>query len=160
MQFTKLFEPLETPKITLKNRLVVPPMETTLGGEDGSITPELIAYWEERAKGGFGTLILENSSVDPAGNVCLHTPGFYSEEQVPNLSRAADVVSSADILLIIGTSMQVYPAAGLYQYAPSGCRIFMVDPDESAAAHVSGVVHIKDVATAGMRRFREMVKDL
>ena len=36
----------------------------------------------------------------------------------------------------------------------------MVDPDESAAAHVSGVVHIKDVATAGMRRFREMVKDL
>ena len=92
MQFTKLFEPLETPKITLKNRLVVPPMETTLGGEDGSITPELIAYWEERAKGGFGTLILENSSVDPAGNVCLHTPGFYSEEQVPNLSLLPEAV--------------------------------------------------------------------
>ena len=92
MEFTKLFEPLVTPKITLKNRLVVPPMETTLGGEDGSITPELIAYWEERAKGGFGTLILENSSVDPVGNVCLHTPGFYSEDQVPNLSQLPEAV--------------------------------------------------------------------
>lgn len=92
MKYSKLFEPLETPKITLKNRFVVPAMETTLGGEDGSITPELVAYWEARAKGGFGTLILENSSVDPAGNVCLHTPGFYSEDQIPNLSILPEAV--------------------------------------------------------------------
>ena len=54
--------------------------------------------------------------------------------------------------------MQVYPAAGLYQYAPSGCIIYMIDPDPAAAAHVSGVVHIKDVATAGMRKFCEMIQ--
>lgn len=80
-------------------------------------------------------------------------------EQVPNLSKAADAVSQADILLIIGTSLQVYPAAGLYHYAPAGCRIYMIDPDESAAAHVSGVVHIKDVATAGMRKFLELIEN-
>ena len=68
-------------------------------------------------------------------------------------------MSRADILLIVGTSMQVYPAAGLYQYAPSGCKIYMIDPDPAAAAHVSGVVHIKDVATDGMRKFRELISE-
>jgi NAD-dependent deacetylase len=55
--------------------------------------------------------------------------------------------------------MQVYPAAGLYQYAPMDCKIYMIDPDPSAAAHVSGVVHIKDVATTGMRRFKELIEN-
>lgn len=78
-------------------------------------------------------------------------------EAVPNLEKAAIAVSQADILLIIGTSMQVYPAASLYQYAPSGCRIYMIDPDPAAAAHVPGIIHIKDVASEGMRKFREML---
>ncbi len=78
-------------------------------------------------------------------------------EQVPNLEYAAQAVSEADILLIVGTSMQVYPAAGLYHYAPSRCRIFMIDPDPAAAAHVSQVTHIREAATTGMERFRELL---
>ena len=63
----------------------------------------------------------------------------------------------ADILVIVGTSLQVYPAASLYQYAPSGCRIFLIDPDSALGGHIPGVTFINEVATAGMRRFRELI---
>lgn len=72
-------------------------------------------------------------------------------EAVPNLQAAITLVSNADILLVIGTSLQVYPAAMLHTYAPVGCRIYMIDPDESPAASVHGVMHIRKVATEGMR---------
>lgn len=78
-------------------------------------------------------------------------------EAVPNLEPAARIVMEADILLIIGTSMQVYPAASLYRYAPRGCKMYMIDPEDSPAAAVIGVTHIKDVATSGMLRFKEML---
>lgn len=49
-------------------------------------------------------------------------------EDVPALPMAAGIVDRADIVIIIGTSMQVYPAAGLTRYARPDCRIFYVDP--------------------------------
>lgn len=49
-------------------------------------------------------------------------------EEVPLLGFAMDLVSKADIVIIIGTSMQVYPAASLVHYAPSGIPIHFVDP--------------------------------
>ena len=78
-------------------------------------------------------------------------------EQVPNLEMAVQAVSEADILLIVGTSMQVYPAASLYRYAPTSCPIYMIDPDPAAAAYVSRVIHIQEKSTVGMERFREMI---
>lgn len=79
-------------------------------------------------------------------------------EAVPNLETAARLVSVADILVIVGTSLQVYPAASLYHYAPDGCRIFLVDPDSHLGLQVPGVTFINDVATSGMRKFREMLE--
>ncbi|MBQ0086412.1 MAG: NAD-dependent protein deacylase [Bacteroidales bacterium] len=78
-------------------------------------------------------------------------------EAVPNLEKAAAIVQEADILLVIGTSMQVYPAAMLHRYAPSKCRIYMIDPADEPAGAIWGVTHIKDVATSGMRKFRDSV---
>lgn len=51
-------------------------------------------------------------------------------ESVPMIETAIDYVRQADILVIIGTSMNVYPAAGLLSYAPGGARIFLIDPNE------------------------------
>lgn len=81
-------------------------------------------------------------------------------EAVPNLETAARLVSVADILVIVGTSLQVYPAASLYHYAPSGCRIYLIDPDDKLGGHIPGVTFINDVATAGMRRFKEDLQNL
>lgn len=58
-------------------------------------------------------------------------------EEVPLLQQAAEITSMADILLIIGTSMQVYPAAGLVHYSGAGVPVYFVDPKPNinASAH-------------------------
>lgn len=52
----------------------------------------------------------------------------FFQEDVPNLEQAAHIVSEADILVVIGTSLSVYPAAGLLQYAPASAQVFLIDP--------------------------------
>ena len=57
-------------------------------------------------------------------------------EAVPAIEEAAGVVSTADIFVIIGTSMNVYPAAGLINYVPGTVPIYVIDPNEvSIAGH-------------------------
>lgn len=70
-------------------------------------------------------------------------------EAVPKIERAIDAVAAADVLLIVGTSLQVYPAAGLYRYAKMDTPIFIVDPKDVPLKD-KRVVHIKDVATRGL----------
>ena len=61
-------------------------------------------------------------------------------------------VEKCDLLLIVGTSLQVYPAAGLYRYAGTDTPIYIIDPKD-VPVHDKRIVHIKDVATAGMKKF-------
>ncbi|MDV2446598.1 NAD-dependent protein deacylase [Elizabethkingia anophelis] len=77
-------------------------------------------------------------------------------EMVPEMENAATIASTADILLVIGTSLQVYPAASLLHYVPTGCEIFVIDP------HLSQNVtneknFFKTSATEGMKLFREAI---
>ena len=51
-------------------------------------------------------------------------------EAVPKIEKAIDAVEAADMLLIVGTSLQVYPAAGLYRYAGMDTPIYIIDPKE------------------------------
>lgn len=77
-------------------------------------------------------------------------------EAVPNIEKAIDIVEKADILLIVGTSMQVYPAAGLYRYAGNNVPIYVIDPQD-VPVHDPRITHIKDVATKGMKIFVELL---
>ena len=54
-------------------------------------------------------------------------------EEVPAMEEAIQIVESADILCIIGTSLNVYPAAGLLRYAPFSCPIWLIDPNPPSA---------------------------
>ena len=78
-------------------------------------------------------------------------------EPVPMLETAAEVVSRADIFVIIGTSLNVYPAAGLTAFAPPEAPIYLIDPKDVPwnAGHVFH--HIKKGASAGME---ELIKVL
>jgi len=62
-------------------------------------------------------------------------------EAVPMIEAAAETVAQADVLLVVGTSMQVYPAAGLIHYAPADCRVAMVNPDPESVRGFESVVH-------------------
>ena len=77
-------------------------------------------------------------------------------EAVPKIESAIDAVEAADILLIVGTSLQVYPAAGLYAYAKADIPIYIIDPKD-VPVRDGHVHHIKDVATKGMEIFRKMI---
>lgn len=78
-------------------------------------------------------------------------------EAVPKLEEAIKYVSKADIMLIIGTSMKVYPAASLYRYAPYATPIYLIDP-KPAAVSDNRIIHIADVATKGMKKFTKILK--
>ena len=78
-------------------------------------------------------------------------------EAVPKIDAAIDAVEAADIILIVGTSLQVYPAAGLYRYARMGTPIYIIDPKD-VPVRDSRITHIKDVATSGMETFKNLIK--
>ena len=78
-------------------------------------------------------------------------------EAVPKIETAIDAVEAADILLIVGTSLQVYPAAGLYRYAKMATPIYIIDPKE-VPVRDGRLTHIKDVATKGMEVFKNILK--
>ena len=73
-------------------------------------------------------------------------------EAVPKIESAIEAVEAADILLIVGTSLQVYPAAGLYAYAKAGTPIYIIDPKD-VPVRDGRITHIKEVATKGMEIF-------
>lgn len=74
-------------------------------------------------------------------------------EMVPKITHGARLVGECDYLIIIGTSMQVYPAAGLVDYAPSHAPIYYVDPKPSLATQLYPEVKIiAENASTGVRK--------
>ena len=74
-------------------------------------------------------------------------------ESVPNIEVAVDYCEQADIFLIIGTSMAVYPAAGLLAYVPSSADVYLIDP-KPVDVHFRRPVHvIARGASEGMKEF-------
>ena len=71
-------------------------------------------------------------------------------EMVPAITEAAQMVSSADILVIIGTSLVVYPAAGLIEYARPNVPIYLIDPNNVSAPRYHQVHFIKKKAGKGV----------
>lgn len=77
-------------------------------------------------------------------------------EAVPELGRGARAVEQADILIIIGTSLNVYPAAGLIHYAKKGCRIFLIDP-APMNLNIPNFKQIQAPATKGMEELLKIL---
>ncbi len=67
-------------------------------------------------------------------------------ESVPNIGTAAEISSTADIFMVIGTSLVVYPAAGLISYAPSNSLKYFIDPNASDDLMINNLNVIKDKA--------------
>lgn len=80
-------------------------------------------------------------------------------EDVPKFYDAIEVMKTADIVVIIGTSLNVYPAAGLYSYAPKIAPIYLIDPNEVSC--ISKKIEIfKNKAEAGMELLRNTLLTL
>ncbi len=80
-------------------------------------------------------------------------------EAVPAIEEAAKIVSAADIFVIIGTSMNVYPAAGLINYVPPTAPIYVIDPNEVAIAGHSRIRVIRKNAGEGVQLLMEEIRN-
>lgn len=97
------------------------------------------------------------------GDVCekghqLRPHIVFFGEDVPMIERAADICTGADVLVIIGTSMNVYPAASLIQYVPSDCPIYFIDPNPNIAEYKYPHLHIiAEKASVGVEMMKQML---
>ena len=110
------------------------------------------------------TLDATNYVVEPgtkaADGSLLRPYIVFFGESVPNFEAAAGVAMEADIFIIIGTSLNVYPAAGLVQYASHDTPIFLIDPNTVMAKGTHNVTHIQMGASEGMAVLMEKLEAL
>lgn len=114
-----------------------------------------------------GELTKARSTVDPGlvynigykdinpGDYCdagsqLRPHVVWFGEEVPMMEEAVRITKNADIFVVIGTSMVVYPAAGLVYYVPPGAPIFVIDPNDVAVPMTRKVEIIREKATDGV----------
>jgi NAD-dependent deacetylase len=71
-------------------------------------------------------------------------------EDVPEFPTAVNITRKADILIVIGTSLNVYPAAGLIHYAEPDCRKYLIDPKADNSSHFTGLTVIRKTAGEGV----------
>lgn len=129
-----------------------------LHGELTKVRPENGAYdnenFSEKEVFDIGTDDISLGDLAPNGTQ-LRPHIVWFGEAVPKIDKAANIVEKADILLIVGTSMKVYPAAGLYRFAGVNTPIYIIDPSE-VSVRDKRITHIKEVATKGMEIFKQM----
>lgn len=81
----------------------------------------------------------------------------FFQEPVPNIEKAVEIVRHADVFVVIGTSLVVYPAAGLIQFVRPGVPIYYIDPNPASTVGIPNVTVIKEKATAGMRDLEKIL---
>ncbi|MDA3904823.1 MAG: NAD-dependent deacylase [Bacteroidales bacterium] len=78
-------------------------------------------------------------------------------EAVHNISKGAAIVRQADILIVVGTSLVVYPAAGLIDFAPENTPVFYIDPNADQQAYRSKLTTIAEKAGIGLPKLAEQL---
>ena len=88
--FPNMFSPINIGTVTVPNRFVVPPMGNNFANTDGSMSERSAAYYEARAKGGFGLITIESTVVYKEAKGGPRKPCLFSDEVVPSFKRVAD----------------------------------------------------------------------
>lgn len=83
----------------------------------------------------------------------------WFEEPVPAIEAALTIVHDADIFAVIGTSLAVYPAAGLIHYVPSQAPIYIVDKNIPYFSERSRITAIQKMATEGVKELIQLLRD-
>lgn len=81
-------------------------------------------------------------------------------EAVPLMSEAAKIVSKADVFIVVGTSLQVYPAASLIDYVSDSAQQFVIDPQLPFMAERKNITFLETSATKGMREVAKLLDKL
>jgi NAD-dependent deacetylase len=94
-------------------------------------------------------------------NIQLRPHIVWFGEEVPEMERAMEIIEEADYLLVIGTSLQVYPAAGLINYVSEDVLVYYIDPNPATIYDLDNSLKIIPLsATEGMKLVREEFRRL
>lgn len=88
--FPNMFTPIQIGTVTVPNRFVVPPMGNNFASTDGSMSDRSAAYYEARAKGGFGLITIESTVVYKEAKGGPRKPCLFSDEVIPSFKAVAD----------------------------------------------------------------------
>lgn len=92
MNFSQSLSPIKIGKVKLKNRYIVPAMGAHLGEENGEVSQRTIDYYVARAKGGFGLIVTEFTSVDPVGRAMPGQLAIWDDSLIPGHKQLTDAV--------------------------------------------------------------------
>ncbi len=81
----------------------------------------------------------------------------WFHEDVPLIIDAAELASEADIFVVVGTSMQVYPAAGLVNYAAGFVPIYIIDPNKPDVATRKNMIFIEEIGSVGLAKLWDLL---
>ncbi len=79
-------------------------------------------------------------------------------EVVPMIEKALAICTSADIFMLVGTSLAVYPAAGLIDYVPDEVPKYLIDPKIPVISSIKNLIKVEEKATVGVVRVAEMLR--
>ena len=111
-----LFDPLTIQGLTLKNRLVMPPMATHMAEEDGAVLDRHIAHYAARAQAGVGLIVVEHAYVARGGRAGETQLGIHEDSLIPGLRRLADAIRSGGA----ASAIQITHAGGRTTAAVTG----------------------------------------
>ena len=115
-----------------------------------SIDENIILNWNKELV--LGDLCLKGSQLRP------HIVWFG--ESVPMLEKAIEITQEADVLVVVGTSLQVYPAASLIDFIKPNTRIYFIDPQPAILErNFSNLTIIKEVASVGTSQLLSLLVD-
>ena len=107
-KYPHIFEPMTIRRMTVKNRIVMTPMGTNYGEQNGEMSFLHINYYEQRAKGGTGLLIVENASVDsPQGSNGTTQLRIDLDNYIPRLFNMEPVLRSRSIMQVLPQCLPV-----------------------------------------------------
>lgn len=102
MPFPHLFSSLKIGRLSLKNRIIMAPIDTNLADENGRVADALLAFYDRRAVGGAAMIIVENSQVDyPTGKNTIRQLAIDHEDKVPGLKKLSRTLHDSDTVAAI-----------------------------------------------------------
>ncbi len=125
--FEYLFKPLVIKKVTLRNRIVLPPMNTNFAEPDGSVNERFKRYYVERGKGGAGLLIVSSAYIDPAAKKRVGALLLHEDRFIPKLKDFTDAIhaTGAKVLgdISIGANTKVGAGSVVLHDVPDDCTV-------------------------------------
>jgi len=138
-----LFDRIRIGKMVLENRLVMPPLETNLANDDGSVSQRTLDHYERRARGGPGLIVVECTSVDPV-HFHRNQLNISDDRFIDGLSRVAEVIKRHGVRAAIQIQHPgrqiVLPSVQSVAPSPLACRAIPRVPRELTIDEIEELV--------------------